>query len=228
MSLSLTITWYAQSAFRLELDGLTIYHDPFRILDGQPYADLILISHEHFDHCSPEDTAKIRTKDTIVITNPTAAQASGMAGPIRQIRPGEVIRLERVGQKAVDLEIRAVPAYNVNKFRSPGVPFHPREREHVGFVCRVGNVSWYFAGDTDVIPEMSSVGPVDYAFLPVSGTYVMTAEEAVEAVRLLQPRVVIPMHYGAVVGSVEDAKRFAALARHMAEVRILEPYGHQV
>ncbi len=123
------------------------------------------------------------------------------------------------------LSIRAVPAYNLNKFRSPGVPFHPREQEHIGFICRAEGVTWYFAGDTDAIPEMAQFGPVDYAFLPVSGTYVMTAEEAAEAVRMLQPRVVIPMHYGTVVGSVEDARRLAALVGDVAEVRILEPRG---
>lgn len=117
----------------------------------------------------------------------------------------------------------AVPAYNVNKFRSPGVPFHPRESQHVGFVFKVGGLRFYFAGDTDVIPEMSEIGPVDYAFLPVSGTYVMTAEEAVEAVRQIRPRVVIPMHYGSIVGSVEDAEKLARLAPEGVEVRILTP-----
>jgi L-ascorbate metabolism protein UlaG (beta-lactamase superfamily) len=105
------------------------------------------------------------------------------------IRPGGEVQYGR-------LSIRAVPAYNLNKFRRPGVPFHPRDKEHVGFICRAEGVTWYFAGDTDAIPEMAQFGPVDYAFLPVSGTYVMTAEEAAEAVRMLQPRVVIPCIMG--------------------------------
>ncbi len=213
------VTWYAQSAFRIEVDRLRIYHDPFRIPDGEPIADVILISHEHFDHCSPVDIAKVRDmKRTVVIANPTAAQADGVIPPVRVIRPGEEVEEGK-------LRIRAVPAYNLNKFRSPGVPFHPREREHVGYICRVGSVTWYFAGDTDAIPEMAGFGPVDYAFLPVSGTYVMTAEEAAEAVRMLKPRVVIPMHYGAIVGSVEDAHRLAALVGELAEVRIYQPRG---
>jgi len=213
------VTWYAQSAFRIEVDGLRIYHDPFRIPDGEPIADVILISHEHFDHCSPADIAKVRDLErTLVVANPTAAQAEGVLPPLRVIRPGEELHHG-------ELVIRAVPAYNLNKFRSPGVPFHPREREHVGYICRVGSVTWYFAGDTDAIPEMAEFGPVDYAFLPVSGTYVMTAEEAAEAVRMLKPRVVIPMHYGAIVGSVEDAHRLAALVGDFAEVRIYEPRG---
>jgi len=215
----LAITWYAQSAFRIEVAGLRIYHDPFRIPDGEPTADVILISHEHFDHCSPADIAKVRDlQRTLVVANPTAARAEGIAPPVHVLRPGESLQHGA-------LHVRAVPAYNLNKFRSPGVPFHPREREHVGYLCRAGDVTWYFAGDTDAIPEMAEFGPVDYAFLPVSGTYVMTAEEAAEAVRMLKPRVVVPMHYGAVVGSVEDARRLAALVGGMVEVRILEPHG---
>ena len=213
------ITWYAQSAFRIDVAGLRLYHDPFRIPDGEPTADVILISHEHFDHCSPGDVARIRdVHQTFVVANPTAANTRELVPPIHVIRPGGDVQYGR-------LSIRAVPAYNVNKFRSPGVPFHPREREHVGFICRAEGVTWYFAGDTDAIPEMAQFGPVDYAFLPVSGTYVMTAEEAAEAVRMLRPRVVIPMHYGAVVGSVEDARRLAVLVGDVAEVRILEPRG---
>lgn len=213
------VTWYAQSAFRIDVAGLRLYHDPFQIPDGEPTADVILISHEHFDHCSPPDIARIRDVDkTFVVANPTAATTRELAPPVHVIRPGGEVQYG-------GLSIRAVPAYNVNKFRSPGVPFHPREQEHVGFICRADSVTWYFAGDTDAIPEMAQFGPVDYAFLPVSGTYVMTAEEAAEAVRMLRPRVVIPMHYGTIVGSVEDARRLAALVGGVAEVRILEPRG---
>ncbi len=219
--MTFSITWYAQSAFRLDADGLCIYHDPFRIPEGEPIADVILISHDHFDHCSPSDIVKIRDlRKTLVVANPTAASANEVTPPVQVLRPGGELRYE-------GLYVRAVPAYNLNKFRSPGVPYHPRELEHVGYLCQVGDVTWYFAGDTDVIPEMAGLGPVDYAFLPVSGTYVMTAEEAAEAVRMLRPKVVIPMHYGAVVGSVEDAKRLAQLVGTLAEVRILEPRGRR-
>ncbi len=210
------IVWYAQSAFRIEAGGLRIYLDPYRLPPGQPPADVLMVSHDHSDHLSGDDIAKIRTKDTVVFASPPAAKK--LAPPVTALAPGQ--RAQH-GQ----LSVRAVPAYNVNKFRSPGVPFHPRASQHVGFVFEVDGRRFYFAGDTDVIPEMDEIGPVDYAFLPVSGTYVMTAEEAAEAVRRIRPRVVIPMHYGSIVGSVEDAEKLARLAPEGVEVRILTPAG---
>jgi L-ascorbate metabolism protein UlaG (beta-lactamase superfamily) len=105
-----------------------------------------------------------------------------------------------------------VRAYNINKFRSPGVPFHPRDAGHVGYVITIEDVRLYFAGDTDHIPEMADID-CDVALLPVSGTYVMTVEEAVGAARTLSPNIVIPMHIGAGIGSPGDGERFAGLYR---------------
>src|SRR4030043_491808 len=119
----------------------TIYFDPFQI-EGGPAADIILISHDHFDHCSPDDVKKIQTQDTVTV---------------------EGVRL-------------------------------------------------YHTGDADFIPEMKTI-QADIAFLPVSGTYVMTANEAAEAAKVLKPKIAIPMHYGAIVGSEEDAKAFKELLK---------------
>ena len=104
----------------------------------------------------------------------------------------------------VGVSVRAVPAYNTNK------KFHPRSAGMVGYLFTVAGTTYYHAGDTDVIPEMRDLDP-DVALLPVSGTYVMTAEEAAQAARAVRPKVAIPMHYGAIVGSDDDARRFAAL-----------------
>jgi L-ascorbate metabolism protein UlaG (beta-lactamase superfamily) len=108
--------------------------------------------------------------------------------------------------------VEAVPAYNVNKFRSPGVVFHPRQAEHNGYIVTVGGERLYHAGDTDHIPEMSGI-KCDVALLPVSGTYVMVAEEAAEAAKAIKPRIAVPMHYGDkdVVGTLADAERFKQL-----------------
>ncbi len=194
------ISWLGHDGFKIK-DDLTIYIDPFQISDGEK-ADIILVTHEHFDHLSPQDIKKISTPETVIVA-PKIAE-SGLKGikckQLVVIKPGEVKDVKGVS-------IQAVPAYNINKFRSPGQVFHPKEDERVGYVVRVKGVSIYHAGDTDAIPEVKEL-KVDVALLPVSGTYVMTAAEAVELANTIKPKVAIPMHYGAIVGSESAAQRF--------------------
>ncbi len=191
--------WLGHDSFRLEGPPV-IYFDPWKLRGRQPVADLVLVSHEHHDHCSPEDVKKVSGPDTVVVA---AAKAAEQLPGARVVRPGD--RLTVAG-----VEIEAVRAYNVNKFRSPGVPFHPKEAEHVGFVVTVGGVRVYHTGDSDQIPEMADLA-CDVALLPVSGTYVMTVEEAAEAARTLQPQIVVPMHYGSGIGTADDGQRFTEL-----------------
>ena len=191
------IHWLGHDSFRIEADGLMIYIDPFQIKEG-PKADLILITHDHRDHCSPEDVAKIQKPETIIIT--VSQAAAKLSGQIKIIKPGEELTIKGI-------PIKAIPAYNINKFRSPGVPFHPKESGYVGFMLTVKGLRLYHAGDTDFIPEMKGLSP-DVALLPVSGIYVMTAEEAVEAAGAINPKLAIPMHVGGPVGSPGMADRF--------------------
>lgn len=191
------IHWLGHDSFRLEADGLMIYIDPFQIKEG-PKADLIFITHDHRDHCSPEDVAKIQKPDTIIIT--VAQAAAKLSGQIKIIKPGEELTVRGI-------PIKALPAYNINKFRSPGVPFHPRESGYVGFIITLKGIRIYHAGDTDFIPEMKRLSP-DVALMPVSGIYVMTVEEAVRAAAAINPKLAIPMHVGGPVGSPESADRF--------------------
>ena len=195
------IHWLGHDGFRIDGDGVVIYIDPYKI-SGGPKADLILITHDHADHASPEDVAKIQQEGTIIVTVPAAAKK--FSGHIQTVKPGD-----RVTVKGIPIE--AVPAYNINKFRSPGVPFHPRDAGYVGFVITVNGVRIYHAGDTDAIPEMKDIS-CDVALLPVSGIYVMTAEEAAEAARMIHPKVAIPMHVGKGIGSLDDAQRFKKLS----------------
>jgi len=191
--------WLGHDSFRLDGPPV-IYFDPWKLRRRPPVADLVLVSHEHSDHCSPNDVKKVCGPDTVVVAN--AGAAAKLRGA-QVIRPGD--RLNVAG-----VEVEAVRAYNVNKFRSAGVPFHPREAEHVGYIVTVDGVRVYFAGDTDHIPEMADIA-CDVAFLPVSGTYVMTAEEAAEAARTLKPQIVVPMHYGSGIGTADDGRQFAEL-----------------
>jgi L-ascorbate metabolism protein UlaG (beta-lactamase superfamily) len=186
------LRWLGHSSFRLD-GSPTIYFDPWQLSPNSPPADLILVTHEHHDHCSPDDVAAIHSENTIVVANPTAAKKLG--GDVIVLRPGENTQVGPV-------EIKAAPAYNVNK------RFHPRNAEHIGFIVNVEGVRIYHAGDTDHIPEMAEI-TCDVALLPVSGTYVMTADEAIAAARDIQPQVVVPMHWGAgVVGTESDARKF--------------------
>jgi len=196
--------WIGHDSFRLDGPPV-VYLDPWRLPENSPPGDLILISHEHSDHCSPDDIARIRQEGTIVIANPTAA--AKLDPPVKIMRPGDSTELSGIG-------ISAVPAYNTDK------RFHPKAAEHVGYILTIGNEKLYFAGDTDHIPEMKDFA-CDVALLPVSGTYVMTAEEAVEAAKVISPQIAIPMHYGAgVAGTRADAERFAEL--YGGQVLILE------
>jgi len=204
------IHWLGHDTFRI--DGpQTIYFDPYELSEGNPEADVIFISHDHRDHCSPEDVAEIQAEHTVIVT--IGAAAEKLSGDTRVVEPGDRITVKGV-------EVEAVPAYNVNKFRSPGVPFHPKEAGHVGFVVTVEGKRIYHAGDTDCIPEMTDLRDIDIALLPVSGTYVMTAEEAVEAAQAIQPAVAIPMHIGRGIGSRDAAQIFKEKAP--VDVTILE------
>jgi len=200
------IHWLGHASFRIENDK-TIYIDPYELKGELPKADLILITHDHFDHCSPDDVAKLAKDDTVIVT--IAAAARALKGDVRIVKPGESLVVQGI-------PIETVPAYNVNKFRSPGEPFHPRESSHVGFIVTVAGKRIYHAGDTDVIPEMDDI-EADIALLPAGGTYTMTADEAAEAANRIKPKVAIPMHHSAIVGSIKDAQRF----RDLCEVKVV-------
>ena len=191
--------WLGHDSFRLDGPPV-IYFDPWKLHGKQVPADLVLISHDHYDHCSPDDVKKVRGPKTLIVgSTGVAAKLPGA----QEIKPGE--RLTAAG-----IDIEAVAAYNLTKFRSPGVPFHPKGAQHVGYIVTVGGVRLYFAGDTDQIPEMATIA-CDVALLPVSGIYVMTAEEAATAAHTLKPQIVVPMHIGAGIGTERDGLRFKEL-----------------
>jgi len=199
--------WLGHDSFRID-QPLVIYIDPWRLPPGSPPADLILVSHEHHDHCSPEDIALVRKGKTTVLANSSAADK--IDPPVTVLRAGESVNIG-------EILVEAVPAYNIDKH------FHPKQAGHVGYVITLAGERLYFAGDTDCIPEMKQL-ECDVALLPVSGKYVMTAEEAAQAAIDVAPKLAIPMHYGAgVVGTKEDAERFQRLCS--VPVLIMEVSG---
>ena len=208
------IAWLGHDSFKIK-NGKTIVIDPFKIRQSLDKADILLISHEHFDHLSIEDVKKVVSdKTTIVAVESCKTELSKVkAKEIKIVRPGDKVQIS-------DVNIEAVPAYNRNKFREPGKVFHPRDEGKVGYIITMKGVRVYHAGDTDPIPEMTGF-KADLALLPVSGTYVMTPQEAAEATKMIKPKLAIPMHYGAIVGSESDAETFKQLAS--CPVQILKP-----
>jgi L-ascorbate metabolism protein UlaG (beta-lactamase superfamily) len=187
-----TLHWLGHASFRID-EPSVIYIDPWRLPAGSPPADLILVSHDHYDHCSPEDVESIRREATVVVAQ--AAAATKLRSPVRVLQVGK-------STEVAGVKVEAVPAYNTNK------KFHPRDAGFLGFILHLDGERLYFAGDTDLIPEMNGMA-CDVALLPVSGTYVMTADEAVRAAGVIRTRVAVPMHYGAgVVGTEADAEAF--------------------
>ena len=185
------IKWLGHDSFLID-GNILIYIDPWKLPDGSRQADIILVTHDHFDHCSPADIAAIQKDDTEIICPPDSEDK--LSGTIHTIAPGGKLAIKGIG-------IEAVPAYNTDK------DFHPKAKNWVGYIITIDGVRIYHAGDTDFIPEMSDI-ETDIALLPVSGTYVMTAKEAVQAAESVGAKINIPMHYGDIVGSDADAEYF--------------------
>lgn len=210
--LNLDFTRIAHDTFRIAGSKL-VYTDPFKI-SKRDEADIVLLSHGHFDHLSLEDLEKVCSPGTTIVAS-LLCEAGLKHVKVKEKRFLDANAKYTVGKVVIE----TVPAYNVNKFREPGKPFHPKEVKGIGFVVEMDGTRVYFAGDTDLIPEMQSI-QCDIALLPVSGTYVMTVEEAAKAAQTLNPKIVVPMHYGAIVGSDADAQKFKALVTN-CEVQIV-------
>lgn len=195
------ITWLGHDAFLLEKD-FKIIIDPYRI--SKPLeADLVLVSHEHFDHMSVEDLGKVSSsRTTIVAAKECISKLAGI--PFKEkitLAPGE--------EKTIHgIKLKGIAAYNIDKINpDTKKPFHPKEDGKIGFLINIHGITIYHTGDSDLVPEMSNLQP-DVLLVPVSGTYVMNPREAARAVDAIKPKIAVPMHYGAIVGSPQDAQEF--------------------
>lgn len=197
------IHWLGHDTFRISTDK-NIYIDPFRV-KNKDSADLILITHDHHDHCSPEDIDRVTGHKTVIIAPGSCAEK--IKGNIRIVKKGDNLDIDGIG-------IEVVPAYNVDK------KYHPKTADGVGYIINIKGVRIYHAGDTDRIPEMKGFKNIGIALLPVSGKFVMTAEEAVLAALDIKPDIAIPMHYGTIIGSISDAHRFSDALKGKIEVII--------
>lgn len=193
------ITVFTQNSIRITDRDRQIYIDPFQMSEEPQDADYILITHDHYDHFSPEDIKKVAGSNTILIVpekmQGKANEAADLVSRIVTVKPG-------VHQAIDGLEIETVPAYNILK------PFHPKSAEWVGYILQVDGKRIYIAGDTDATKEAKAV-KCDVALVPIGGTYTMDAKKAAELVNTLRPSVAIPVHYGSIVGKPSDGEVFA-------------------
>ncbi len=213
------ITWLGWDSFRIKTSGKTIYFDPVTGDYDEP-ADLVLISHSHTDHSHPKILSTIRKPGTVVLTskeNQGAVKGIGLS-------PGET-------WSGDPIHVTACHAYNIVRMRQPGTPFHPKGFG-VGWIVQSENKRLYFLGDTELIPEMDKIGPIDIMLVPISGYYVMDIDEAVTTVKMIRPKMVIPMHYGIVevdtgkepyrIELNVDPQEFARKLEGIADVRVLK------
>jgi len=213
---NIELKWLGHSGFLINA-GRIIYIDPFKIQGEMPLADIILITHSHYDHCSIEDLKKI-VKDGTVIIIPADCQSNitklNKKIEMQIIEPGDEIEV-------LGIKIMGVPAYNIKK------QFHPKSEGWLGYILKFNNIIIYHAGDTDLIPEMekltgySKKGNEFAALLPVGGNYTMNYEEAAQAAKLIKATITIPMHYGTLAEGKDDAVKFCELAEDVS-CKILE------
>lgn len=198
------------SAIRIN-KGKTIYIDPFHLEKKYNDADIILITHSHYDHFSEEDIQKVKKDDTkIYITNDLFEKAKVLGfseDKIIGVNPNETYNEQ-------DIEIKTIRAYNTNK------QFHPKENNWVGYILKIQGITYYIAGDTDITEENKKV-KCDVAFVPVGGTYTMTAEEASKLINEIKPKIAVPIHYGEIVGTKEDGQEFVKELEKGIEGKIL-------
>lgn len=204
-------TWFKQSGYRYDGEGLTVYIDPWDVTEGSPPADVVLITHSHDDHYSPDDLEKIRKDDTVYVAPRDFADE--ITGEVTAVSPGDKLEVRGV-------QAQVVPAYNIVEERLSN---HPKAKGWVGYLVTLGGTTYYHAGDTDALPELESL-PAKVTFLPVGGTFTMDSREAAALAKSIGPEIAVPMHYGFVdeAGTPADAEAFKKEAAPV-RVEILTP-----
>ena len=189
----------------------TIYIDPFKIQENYNDADLIFITHDHFDHYSEDDIDKVRKKDTkIIVPKDLLSKVLDFgfeSENITTVEPNKEYTVEGI-------KFETIPAYNIQK------QFHPKANGWIGYIIELDGNRYYIAGDTDITEENKKV-KCDVAFVPVGGTYTIDYKEAAELINIIKPKIAVPIHYGDIVGTKQDAIEFIKLLDSRIEGKIL-------
>ncbi|MFB6204469.1 MAG: MBL fold metallo-hydrolase [Candidatus Nanohaloarchaea archaeon] len=201
---SVEVEWLNHASFKLkDSDGFVVYVDPWSdFLEGdEEKADAIISTHDHFDHFDKKAIQSLKKRDTVLVCTSESEDEVPEDLSYKVIEPGRSV-------KAHGLRVKGVHAYNIDKFREPDTPYHPKGFS-TGVIFELDGTRFYHASDTDPIPEMESLPEdIDVAFLPVGGKYTMDQEEAVEAVKKIKPGKVVPMHYGYIDETTADPEKF--------------------
>lgn len=188
-----------------------IYIDPYKIKEINKDADLIFITHEHYDHYSIEDINKIKKSNTRFIVPKSMKNRL----VIDRISENDIISVDVKNKYNIDdIEFETIPAYNINK------SFHPKNNNWVGYIININNIKYYIVGDTDITDEAINV-KCDIAFIPIGGTYTMDYKEAATLTNKIKPKYAIPIHYGLIVGKYEDAIKYSNLLDKEIECKII-------
>ncbi|MGC8533284.1 MAG: MBL fold metallo-hydrolase [Candidatus Parvarchaeum sp.] len=208
------IEWLHHACFRVKGKNKIIYTDPYKVKNNYNDADLILVTHDHYDHLDIESIRKLINERTAIVA-PKDCESL-----LKEFKNYKVFVSPNEVKIVKEITIKTVPSYNTNKFNDKGIAFHPKEKGNVGYIFIIDNNRIYLAGDTDNIPEMQNF-KADIALLPVSGIYVMTPKEAAEAALRINPKIAIPMHYGSGIGTEKEAQEFKRLLSNKLDVEIL-------
>lgn len=199
------------SSIKFNFNNKIIYIDPYGLQKSTKDADIIFITHDHYDHFSINDIEKIKKEDTVFILpksmNKKAIKSGIETDKIVEVEPNKEYKYQ-------ELKFETIPSYNINK------KFHPKDNNWIGYIIEFNNIRYYIAGDTDITPESKNV-KCDIAFVPIGGTYTMNFEEAANLVNEIKPKIVVPIHYGEVVGTKQDAEKFKSVLNKKIECVIM-------
>lgn len=199
------------STIKINYNNKIIYIDPYNIKEEYKDADIIFITHSHYDHFSKEDIKKITHQNTkIVITEDIyndVLKLGFLNNDITLVTPNNNYQIDNI-------KFKTIPSYNINK------PFHSKNNNWVGYIIKINNLKYYIAGDTDITEENKQV-KCDVAFLPIGGTYTMDYKEASTLANMIEPKIVVPIHYGTIVGNIEDAYKFKELLKDSIKCEIM-------